>query len=235
MKEKIGIDQSSDIYGPNFNWSEIGGPIFSRLGFGRSRLDFFLRKTTPLKAIILLSIVMMPPSEACPPSEAIMSPSEALWRERDRREGEGGMQRDGGGRAESIWATRVTRSGHVSNVSVKVSGPTPRSGAGVQSSSYTLVHLGHTCRTELPRIKCQRKGQRTDAPERCYQPNPLSPLGSCSRHRRCDATNTCRTADRCTVHTAPKTQLHRTKRSQDKVVKKKEKRNIDRSHYARSS
>ena len=89
--------------------------------------------------------------------------------------GEGGMQRDGGGRAESIWATRVTRSGHVSNVSVKVSGPTTRSGAGVQSSSYTLVHLGHTCHTERPRIKCQRKGQRTDAPERCHQPNP-SPL-----------------------------------------------------------
>ena len=88
---------------------------------------------------------------------------------------EGCSGRDGGGRAESIWATRVTRSGHVSNVSVKVSGPTPRSGAGVQSSCYILVHLGHTCRTERPRSKCQRKGQRTDAPERCHQPNP-SPL-----------------------------------------------------------
>ena len=132
------------------------------------------------------------------------------------------MQRDGGGRAESIWATRVTRSGHVSNVSVKVSGPTPRSGgAGVQSSSYTLVHLGHTCRTELPRIKCQRKGQRTDAPERCYQPNPSPLSGPAAVTDACGATNTCRTTDRCTVHTAPKTQLHTTKRSQDKVVKRK--------------
>ena len=67
------------------------------------------------------------------------------------------------------------------------------------------VHLGHTCHTERPRIKCQRKGQRTGAPERCYQRNPSPPLGSCSRYRRCGTTNTRGTTDRCTVHAAPKT------------------------------
>ena len=44
MKKKIEIGQSSDIYVPNFNRSEIGRPIFSRLGFGRSRSDFFFGK-----------------------------------------------------------------------------------------------------------------------------------------------------------------------------------------------
>ena len=71
MNKKIEIGQSSKIYGPNFNRSEIGRPIFSRLGFDRSRSDFLFRKMTPLKAIILLSKVMMPPAEtarvaACP-------------------------------------------------------------------------------------------------------------------------------------------------------------------------
>ena len=62
MKKKNEIGHGSNIYGPNFNRSEIGRPIFFRLGFGRSRSDFF-RKTTPLKTIILLSKVMMQPSE----------------------------------------------------------------------------------------------------------------------------------------------------------------------------
>ena len=57
MKEKIGIGQSSDIYGPNFNWSEIGGPIFSTLGFGRSRLDFFSSENNTTQGRHLLKMI----------------------------------------------------------------------------------------------------------------------------------------------------------------------------------
>ena len=50
MKKKNEIGQSSDIYGPNFNRSEIGRPIFSRLGFGRSRSDIFFWENDTTKS-----------------------------------------------------------------------------------------------------------------------------------------------------------------------------------------
>ena len=80
MNKKIEILQNSDIYGPNFNQSEIGRPIFSWLGFGRSLSDFFPENDTTKSAIILLSKVMMPPSEAIMPTlrSNYVAPFEAL-------------------------------------------------------------------------------------------------------------------------------------------------------------
>ena len=104
------------------------------------------------------------------------------WRERDRREGEEGREVAGkvagrrvpatclgGGRREAGAQRTDGREGGMD-------GAGREGGGGREVAGWwraCRVHLGHTCHTERPRIKCQRKGQLTDAPERCYQPTPL--------------------------------------------------------------